>query len=108
MKSSTRPRLLSEEDAVRSLSALAQTTRLRIFRALVVSGKDGTAAGILATSLAISPSALSFHLKELTHVGLIEARQEGRHVIYCARFSKMNALLDYLTENCCQGTDCGC
>lgn len=98
----------SEEQAVRALSALAQATRLRIFRALVIAGTDGLAAGALATSLDIAPSALSFHLKELTHADLIDARQDGRFVIYTACYAEMNALLAYLTENCCQGSGNSC
>ncbi len=108
MKADAQLPTLPEEEAIRSLSALAQTTRLRIFRVLVVAGKEGMAAGALAASLDITPSALSFHLKELAHAGLIEARQEGRFLIYSACFAQMNALLAYLTENCCQGNHCGC
>ena len=99
---------LSEELAVRALSALAQTVRLRIFRALVVAGKDGLSAGALATMLDIAPSGLSFHLKELSHANLVDARQDGRFVIYTAHYAEMNALLAYLTENCCQGSDSCC
>src|SRR4051812_16020619 len=99
---------LSEEHAVRALSALAQAVRLRIFRALVVAGKDGLSAGVLATMLDIAPSGLSFHLKELSHARLVDARQDGRFVIYTARYADMNALLAYLTENCCQGSNSCC
>lgn len=113
MKPSNTPKppiTLGEADAVRALAALAQTTRLKIFRTLVIAGKDGLPAGMLASTLDIAPSALSFHLKELTHAGLIAARQDGRFVIYSACYVEMNALLTYLTENCCQGSgsDCGC
>ena len=94
---------LAEEDAVRALAALAQTTRLRLFRTLVVAGPAGRNAGNVYTALAIAPSALSFHLKELAHAGLILSRQEGRFMIYTARFELMTALLGFLTENCCQG-----
>ncbi|MEN9864508.1 MAG: hypothetical protein RL748_98 [Pseudomonadota bacterium] len=97
----------SEDQAVRALAALAQTTRLRMFRALVVAGPEGLNAGSLSSQLEIAPSALSFHLKELSHAGLIEARAEGRFQIYTACFSEMNALLAFLTENCCQGSG-GC
>jgi ArsR family transcriptional regulator, arsenate/arsenite/antimonite-responsive transcriptional repressor len=98
----------TEEQVVRALSALAQAARLRIFRALVVAGKDGLAAGVLATTLDIAPSGLSFHLKELTHAGLIDVRQDGRFMIYTAHYAEMNALLAYLTENCCKGADSCC
>ncbi len=105
---------LTEDQAVRALAALAQATRLRLFRELVVAGQAGLSAGALSSSLGIAPSALSFHLKELSHANLIEARQDGRFMFYSARFDAMNALLGFLTENCCQGeqcapqTECGC
>lgn len=95
-----------EAAALRALAALSQASRLRIFRNLVVAGDAGIAAGALATQLEIAPSALSFHLKELHHAGLIEAKQEGRFVIYKACYTQMNALLAYLSENCCQGQAC--
>ena len=104
----TSPRPISEEQAIRALGALAQASRLRIFRALVIAGKDGMPAGALATALDIAPSALSFHLKELTHAEMIEARQDGRFVIYTASFAEMNGLLAYLTENCCKNSDSSC
>lgn len=99
---------LSEEQVVRALGALAQGTRLRLFRALVVAGQDGLSAGSLSGSLEIAPSALSFHLKELSHAGLIASRQNGRFMIYTARYDSMNALLGFLTKNCCQGTASDC
>jgi ArsR family transcriptional regulator len=102
------PATLTEEQIVRALGALAQATRLRLFRALVVAGPDGLAAGALSGALEIAPSALSFHLKELTHAGLIEARQDGRFMIYKARFDEMIALVAFLTENCCQGDGAAC
>lgn len=98
------PAPLAEDDAVRALAALAQTTRLRLFRALVVAGQDGLNAGNLSAALEIAPSALSFHLKELAHAGLIMSRQDGRFMIYTARYELMTALLGFLTENCCQGS----
>lgn len=88
--------------AVKMLAALAQDTRLAVFRQLVEAGPAGRAAGELAETLACAPATLSFHLKELSHAGLIEGRQDGRYVIYAANFSGMNALLAYLTENCCR------
>lgn len=98
---------LEEPDAVLALAALAQTQRLRAFRALVIAGPTGLSAGTLAQQLELAPSALSFHLKELAHVGLIGSQNQGRFVIYSARFERMNALLAYLTEHCCAGQSCG-
>lgn len=97
---------LSETDAVKALAALAQGQRLRAFRALVVAGPEGMTAGALAESLDTSPSALSFHLKELSHAGLISGEPSGRYLIYRANFSQMQLLLGYLTEHCCQGAAC--
>ena len=108
MKSQTTLSTGTEEQAVRALAALAQTTRLRIFRTLVIAGKEGLAAGVLASTLDIAPSGLSFHLKELTHAALIEVRQVGRFMIYTACYAEMNALLAYLMENCCKGSDSSC
>jgi ArsR family transcriptional regulator len=98
---------LGEDEAVTSLAALAQTQRLRAFRALVVAGPDGLTPGVIAEQLEIAPSALSFHLKELSHAGLVSSEARGRNLIYRAEFSRMNALLVYLTEHCCAGADCG-
>ncbi|MGZ3239521.1 MAG: ArsR/SmtB family transcription factor [Burkholderiaceae bacterium] len=108
MKIKTAPKAFTETNAIRALSALAQVTRLRIFRVLLIAGKDGMPAGVLASTLGIAPSALSFHLKELTHAGLIQARQDGRFIIYTANFGEMNALIGYMTENCCQGSESSC
>lgn len=96
----------SETEALNSLAALAQAQRLRAFRALVVAGPDGLTPGVLAEQLAISPSALSFHLKELVHAGLAASQPDGRHLVYRANFAQMDALLAYLTEHCCQGGVC--
>jgi DNA-binding transcriptional ArsR family regulator len=98
---------LPESDAVRSLAALAQAQRLRAFRALVVAGPDGLTAGALAEALDISPSALSFHIKELVHAELAHSEALGRYQVYRANFTQMEALLGYLTEHCCQGASCG-
>ncbi len=92
--------------AVLALAALAQSSRLEVFRLLVQTGPAGRAAGDIAHALDIPPATLSFHLKALAHAGLVESRQVGRYVIYQARFQAMNALLAYLTENCCGGTGC--
>ena len=98
---------ISEAAAVQSLAALAQVQRLRAFRALVVAGAEGLTPGAMAEQLGVAPSALSFHLKELTHAGLIASEPRGRNLIYRANFDQMNALLGYLTEHCCQGAACG-
>jgi len=98
--------VFDEVRAVKALTALAQTQRLRAFKALVVAGPDGLTPGVLAQQLESSPSALSFHLKELSHSGLVDAEQRGRNLIYRADFSHMNALLAYLTEHCCEGQSC--
>jgi ArsR family transcriptional regulator, arsenate/arsenite/antimonite-responsive transcriptional repressor len=97
---------IDEAQTVRSLGALAQPQRLRAFRALVVAGPDGLTPGAIAEQLDLAPSALSFHLKELTHAGLVTSEPRGRNLIYRASFERMNALLGYLTEHCCQGEPC--
>lgn len=92
--------------AVTALAALAQSSRLSVFRLLVQAGPAGLPAGQIAEQTGIAASSLSFHLKELNHAGLVASRQAGRFVIYTARFETMNALLGYLTENCCGGNPC--
>lgn len=92
--------------AIRALTALAHETRLTIFRTLVQAGESGLPAGQLAKELGIPNATLSFHLKELAHAELITARQESRFIYYSANFTTMNALLGYLTENCCAGIPC--
>ena len=94
-------------DAVRALAALAQDSRLSVFRLLVEQGPAGLPAGVIAERLDLPPATLSFHLKELAHARMVNARQEGRFIYYSANFATMNALLGFLTENCCQGTGCG-
>ena len=100
------PDAIDTGNAVIALAALAQPTRLAIFRRLVEFAPDGLTPGEIATALDLAPATLSFHLKELAHAGLIRAQPEGRHIRYSADFKSMNALLDYLTENCCQGRSC--
>lgn len=95
-----------EADAVKALAALAQVQRLRAFRSLIAAGPDGLTPGSMAEQLGIAPSGLSFHLKELAHAGLVSAQPRGRNLIYRANFGRMNALLAYLTEHCCQGEPC--
>jgi ArsR family transcriptional regulator len=92
--------------AVKALAALAQESRLAIFRALIQAGTDGLSAGRIAEATGIAPSSLSFHLKELTHANLADSRQEGRFIIYSARYATMEELVGYLTENCCGGAPC--
>ena len=98
--------LLDEAAAVKALAALAQPQRLRAFRALVVAGPDGLTPGVIAEKLGVSPSALSFHLKELAYSGLVSSQARGRNLIYRASFGHMNALLGYLTAHCCEGQVC--
>jgi ArsR family transcriptional regulator len=92
--------------AISALAALAQDSRLAVFRLLVQTGPEGIAASKIADHLGLPASSLSFHLKELTHAGLIVPRQDGRFVIYSANFTTMNALVGFLTENCCGGNPC--
>ena len=91
---------------VEALAALAQSQRLRAFRALVVAGAEGLTPSALSTLLDLAPSALSFHLKALNHAGLVSSEANGRHLIYRAEFARMNDLLTYLTQDCCQGQSC--
>jgi ArsR family transcriptional regulator, arsenate/arsenite/antimonite-responsive transcriptional repressor len=98
--------LMDESAAVKALAALAQAQRLRAFRALVAAGPQGMTPGALAEQLGIAPSALSFHLKELTYSGLASSEPRGRNLIYRASFDQMIGLLAYLTEHCCQGASC--
>lgn len=94
--------------AVEALAALAQESRLSIFRLLVQAGKEGMAAGVLGEKLGIPPATLSFHLKTLSHAKLIKSRTEGRFVIYSANFTEMDNLIAYLTEHCCAGDALQC
>ena len=98
--------LLDEPMAVKALAALAATARLRAFRALVVAGPEGLTPGAMAEQMDVAPSALSFHLKELSHAALVSSEARGRNLIYRADFLTMNGLLAYLTEHCCQGQAC--
>ena len=89
--------------AVAVLAALAQDTRLSIFRMLVEAGPEGVPAGRIGETLDVPPATLSFHLKELAHAALVSPRQEGRFIYYSADFECMAALMTFLTQNCCQG-----
>ena len=94
---------MKTQEVVSGLSALAQETRLAIYRLLVEAGPNGLAAGAIAQRLDVAPSSLSFHLAQLTHAGLINQRRISRSLIYAADFAAMNGLVAYLTENCCGG-----
>lgn len=98
---------MENKTAVTTLSALAQESRLTIFRTLVQAGPEGMAAGKISETTGIPPSSLSFHLKEMAYAGLINSRQESRYIYYSANFKVMNELLAFLTENCCAGVACG-
>lgn len=95
--------MMKPAQVVKALAALAQPTRLAIFRLLVSAGPEGMAAGAIAKKLKVSPATLSFHFRTLSHAGLVESRQDGRFVYYAANFTVMNGMVDYLTENCCGG-----
>jgi DNA-binding transcriptional ArsR family regulator len=95
--------MMNHTQVVTALSALAQPTRLAIYRVLVVAGKNGLAAGQVAERLQAAPASLSFHFKKLSHAGLVESTQDGRFIFYAANFDVMNGLVGYLTENCCGG-----
>jgi DNA-binding transcriptional ArsR family regulator len=94
---------MKKTDAVAALSALAQDNRLDVFRLLVEAGPAGMPAGGVAAALDLAPNTLTFHFDRLRQAGLVTVRREGRSMIYAARFETMNALLAFLTENCCGG-----
>lgn len=94
---------METKEAVTALAALAQETRLSIFRFLVQAGPEGVPAGRIGEELEVAPATLSFHLKELYHAGLISSRQESRFIYYAANFERMAAIMTFLTQNCCQG-----
>jgi DNA-binding transcriptional ArsR family regulator len=94
---------MEKSQAVASLAALAQDSRLDVFRLLVQAGPDGMPAGRVAAALDLPPNTLTFHFDRLRAAGLVTVRRESRSMIYAARFEAMNALLTYLTENCCRG-----
>jgi ArsR family transcriptional regulator len=96
-------RIMEIKSAVLQLTSIAQETRLAIFRLLVQAGENGLPAGNIGDQLKIPASTLSFHLKELSHAGLIDSRSESRFIYYSANYAAMNGLIDYLTENCCAG-----
>ncbi|MBL0085816.1 MAG: helix-turn-helix transcriptional regulator [Ideonella sp.] len=97
---------MEEQDVVKALAALAQSSRLQVFRALVVAGPSGMTPGTMADGLGVPAATLSFHLKELMHAGLVSQERVGRNLIYRAAFDRMSELLAYLTHHCCQGEGC--
>lgn len=97
---------MEEQHVIKALAALAQPTRLRVFRRLVVIGRKGATPGSLAAVLDLPAATLSFHLKELLNAGLLGQERHGRHLVYRADYARMNDLLRYLTDNCCQGQPC--
>jgi ArsR family transcriptional regulator, arsenate/arsenite/antimonite-responsive transcriptional repressor len=94
---------METKTAVTALAALAQETRLSVFRLLVQAGPEGIPAGRIGEELEVAPATLSFHLKELSHAGLLTSRQNGRFIYYAADFERMAGLMTFLTQNCCQG-----
>src|SRR5271169_5519424 len=99
---------MKKPDAVAALAALAQDNRLDVFRLLVQAGPDGMPAGTVASALDLAPNTLTFHFDRLRMAGLVTVRRNGRSMIYAAQFDRMNALLAFLTENCCQGDMAAC
>jgi ArsR family transcriptional regulator, arsenate/arsenite/antimonite-responsive transcriptional repressor len=97
---------MEEQNVVASLAALAQPLRLKVFRALVVAGPRGLTPGAMSEGAGVPSATLSFHLKELMASGLVTQQRDGRFLIYRADFERMNGLLAYLTENCCEGNNC--
>lgn len=97
---------MEELDVIKSLTAIAHPLRLKVFRALVVVGRAGLTPGTIAQALDVPAATLSFHLKELVQAGLVTQERASRHLIYRAAYDRMNALLSYLTANCCQGAEC--
>ncbi len=97
---------MNTKDVIAALAALAQESRLAVFRLLVQVGPQGLAASKISEQLGIPPSSLSFHLKELSHAGLLMSRQEGRFVIYSAHFETMNGVMAFMVDNCCGGNPC--
>ena len=98
--------IMETKNVILALAALAQESRLGVFRLLVRVGPEGLNASKIAEELSLPPSSLSFHLKELAHAGLVIARQDGRFIIYAVNFDTMNALMVFLTDSCCGGNPC--
>src|SRR5579863_3738078 len=98
---------MESKSAIRALGALAHESRLAIYRLLVQAGPEGLAVGAIGEQLGLAPATLSFHLAGLKHAGLVTARRDGRTLYQAADYAAMNGLVGYLSENCCQGADCG-
>lgn len=98
--------MMEDKYVIKALAALAQPNRLQIFRSLVVKGPEGLTPTLLAQGLGMPANTLSFHLKELMNADLISQERSGRNLIYRAQYDRMNAVLAYLTQNCCQGDTC--
>ena len=98
--------MMDTKNALSAFAALSHESRLAVFRTLVKVGPRGLAASKIGEQLNIAPSSLSFHLKELAHANLVVSRQDGRFVIYAAQFETMNALMSFLSDNCCGGNPC--
>src|ERR1700688_4430868 len=94
---------MKKPNALAALAALAQDNRLDVFRLLVEAGPEGMSAGSVSGALKLAPNTLTFHFDRLREAGLVTVRRDGRSMIYAARYDQMNALIGYLTENCCQG-----
>jgi ArsR family transcriptional regulator, arsenate/arsenite/antimonite-responsive transcriptional repressor len=99
---------MEKSNAVAALAALAQDNRLDVYRLLVQAGPGGLPAGQVAAALKLAPNTLTFHFDRLRGAGLVSVRRDGRSMVYAARFETMNALLSYLTENCCKGAKDAC
>lgn len=99
---------MEKANVITALTALAQETRLDIFRYLVQAGPEGAPAGRIGDALGLPPATLSFHLKTLQYAGLVERERQSRSLIYSVNFATMNALMAYLTENCCAGNPEAC
>jgi len=97
---------MDSPSVIRGLTALANDTRLAVFRLLVQAGPEGLAVGRIVARVDVAPATLSFHLKELANAGLIDARPDGRYIHYSANYASMDALLAFLTDNCCAGSAC--
>ena len=97
---------MDAKNVIAALTALAQESRLAVFRLLVQAGPEGLVASKISESVGVPPSSLSFHLKEMSHANLLTSRQDGRFVIYAANYDTMNQLMGFLTENCCGGNPC--
>ena len=106
-KESYNTRIMESTTAVRALGSLAHDTRLAIYRLLVQAGQKGLAVGAIGEKLDVPPATLTFHLSSLRHAGLVSERRDGRTLYQVADYTAMNDLVGYLSENCCQGEDCG-